>query len=398
VQTGGVRGACEAGSRWKAYALTEADRGSRLEVTQDMVLMVDGQPRTQLTQNLTLDDADVGNGPWTICRIIEGLGEEVRIGVDCESHINNPVVRFDGSGPAGRVAMTNPIMKPVNLPAKDSYILHEAPAQGTCSGMGFGPVFAHTTSSSSNTPEWLMLDRRLRLMGNAVEAPASGPQGVDSVCPRVPKTFLNAHTCVPAQSSCSRPLYGAKAIVLNNATARSFLEEGDRYVYLVSGLRLEDRSHPCAETITRWLRVQDDPCTGAAVVGSTDIDATTHAWLAGLLEEADDGADVVDIPSRDRSSCTLAEKGIRISVQDNSTGTPVDRCWEHVHPNELSYFDMSFWSRHHDGNRDAWSGQRPNPITAPALRGSTEMAFPSWHTMGRWEAGAHSMQEVGRKG
>lgn len=224
-------------------------------------------------------------------------------------------------------------------------------------------------------------------------------QGRHGLCPSVPKTFLNAHTCVPSQAGCAKPLYSSAKFELNQTSARSFYELDGLYVYVVSGLRLDDEDPPCRDTVTRWKRVDDDPqCTGAAVPGGSELDETTFAWFQQLLEEADDGARVVDISSRNTRECLQADKGIRIAVQDNSTGVPVDRCWDHVHFNELSVYDMSYWTEHHDGNRDAWNAYRPNPIRAPALRGSADMVFPSWHTMSRWNGNDHLQTYMGRLG
>lgn len=141
-ETGGVRGPCETKSRWISYAMTALDRASKLEVDR-MVLLIDGMPRTLLTENVTLHEEDVGQSPWKVCTIAEGIGGLVRFGMNCRSRLYNPPVSFQGSGPAERVAMVNPVMVPVAPPAVDAFVLNQVPS--ACGAdVGYGPIFART--------------------------------------------------------------------------------------------------------------------------------------------------------------------------------------------------------------------------------------------------------------
>lgn len=282
AETGGYRDACEVNSRWVPYAMTIRDVKARRLHFEGMDLFVDGMPRSIITENATFEDVDLGNGPWIVCSVEERIDGRVSFGMNCRSRLSNPQISFEGNGPNGRVAMVNPTMQAVPAPASDVYVLSQAPS--SCSAPGFGPVFARTTSSSSSLPPWLMLEKRLRLVANALESPAQGVQGEHGVCPTVKKSFLNAHTCVPASSGCSKPLYSSAHFVLNETSARPFFEIEGQFVYVVKGLRLDNARDPCSDTTTRWRRVTDDPqCSQASAAGSSEIDETTHAWLTGLL-------------------------------------------------------------------------------------------------------------------
>jgi cullin-associated NEDD8-dissociated protein 1 len=100
----------------------------------------------------------------------------------------------------------------------------------------------------------------------------------------------------------------------------------------------------------------------AAISSSTDTNPTMHDILV------DDGACRVD-------ASTI---GAYVEV---GTG-----CWHHSHPDEGNVYDFSQWALQHPGNVDLRAAQRRNPITAVGESGLSELAYPSWHEMARWES------------
>jgi len=81
----------------------------------------------------------------------------------------------------------------------------------------------------------------------------------------------------------------------------------------------------------------------------------------------------------------------------NNSGTVT--CYKHIHPDEDSVYDMTYWARPdtHPGNAIAAAGGRPPPITKWADYNNTfTLPFPSWHTLDRWENNKGNFDYVGR--
>jgi len=110
-------------------------------------------------------------------------------------------------------------------------------------------------------------DPRLALLANDLDAPAHGMPGSLLGLPRVPKSFVNAHSCSPLVNVSARGAslsYSSAPFELNATMARAFYELAGSLVYLVDGLRLEppyDVS-PCTG-FSRWRRVSATGCASA---------------------------------------------------------------------------------------------------------------------------------------
>ena len=76
-------------------------------------------------------------------------------------------------------------------------------------------------------------------------------------------------------------------------------------------------------------------------------------------------------------------------ADDSTIGAYVEvgtSCWHHVHPDEGNVYDFSQWALQHPGNEELFRQQRRNPITAVGESGLSELAYPGWHEMERWES------------
>ena len=71
-------------------------------------------------------------------------------------------------------------------------------------------------------------------------------------------------------------------------------------------------------------------------------------------------------------------------------------CWEHVHPDEHSVFDFSFWTHHHPGNKVATQNNRPNPIAHFAEVGLAHISFPHHHMMSQFSGKRRYLGYLGR--
>jgi hypothetical protein len=167
-----------------------------------------------------------------------------------------------------------------------------------------------------------------------------------------------------------------------------YFEKSNVYAYYVTGLRTDDVENPCDTTTSRWFKYPSN-CGDASASGSSSIDSTTHTHISDLLTGADtDGSFVVDIASESSTSCTLASTGVKINVGS--------KCYEHVHPHLYNVYDFSYWTLAHPGNIDALKNGNPNPITDFANSGTSELGFPSWHSMNNWDSNNQYLTLIGK--
>jgi hypothetical protein len=76
--------------------------------------------------------------------------------------------------------------------------------------------------------------------------------------------------------------------------------------------------------------------------------------------------------------------GMMFAVNNSGVVT----CFKHVHPDEGSVYDFTYWTRPdtHPGNAIALAAGHLPPITKWADYNNTfTLPFPSWHSMDRWE-------------
>lgn len=262
-----------------------------------------------------------------------------------------------------------------------------------------GGALTSTSSLMRYDGAYYAHDARLETIENSLAHPANlseSHQHSQQSCPTVPRSFLNAASCALKQT-CAPIAFSAMPIMLNQSTLHTFAAVGEKYVYALEGLRLDEDSgqdtSPCSSA-SRWRRLG---ASCGAHGGATALDGATKATLAGVIRGSDMANQIVrDVARPDASAtCTAAVDGV------SATGARVQvdgSCWEHVHPDLLSVYDFTYWSVAHPGNAEFGGGY--NPITAIARAGATALHYPSSHNMYRWktEGTASSFPRLGKLG
>ena len=227
-------------------------------------------------------------------------------------------------------------------------------------------------------------DPRLQLLANTLEQPFNGSVS-GAAPPTVAKTFLNEASCVPLELS-GITSYTSAPFQLNHTMLRHFYALGERLVYYIDDLRLEEPYDisPCMRA-SRWRRR-----AGACAVESA-VDTVTRETIVAAIEShseeaggSSEAGEVLDLELQG----TLCNSANTIAAKL----TVGDACWEHSHPHQLNVYDFTAWATLHPGGDTA--------IRQFALPpGSVALPFPSWHTMaGQWEAKLDSLIYLGRIG
>ena len=241
-----------------------------------------------------------------------------------------------------------------------------------------GTVWMHDPRlpTFDNTPETIAATANLQT--SAASGAEARVRALGS-CHNVPKTWMNAHTCVPS-TACSPVAFRPVDIVLSNATLALLHQRTNGYVYAIGGLRLEGvaATSPCAGT-SRWVSIHG-PC-GAA---ETALDTPTKATLASAIRDSADAANglvrdavATSVPG---GTCTSTYNGV------SAVGAKVDvdgTCWQHSHPQAYNVYEMNRWAVEHPGNANFAADA--NPIKAVAKAGGAVLHFPTWHTIGRFD-------------
>ena len=434
TETMAVRHPCAKGSRWNRFALTAADVGRTASLTavtgaaSYLSLSVDGVVRTEVDVASSVWDvvalaeyASNGTSQFTVCAVEEVRGGAVTMGLGCGASVVNPAVAFYAGAPASdRVLLDGggftdlADYRPGNTfdqyrydpPAESDVVILDGDEAACIEDSGAGDTIFAVTTTSAGSREVLIHDRRAALLENTLEAPATESLGVGS-CPSVPKTFLNLDSCVPSSGGCSTVVYTSKVVTLNETTVKMFYDLGGTYVYYIQGLCMDDVETPCTSETSRWVK-QDDESACAAAEASGVVDADTVAVLSAALRD-DSGSlaflfgatanakvrDIVIANGACSGGSEVVSTALTVTESDGSSG-----CWQHVHSNEFSLFDFTYWTTAHPGNAFALDGGRPNPITAFALAGKPYITFPSctWHPMSRWLTGLDDLEHIGRLG
>ena len=266
--------------------------------------------------------------------------------------------------------------------------------------------------------EWYIYDPALVLEENTLANPISDGGGeiaqLDPTqkiqCSNVPRTFLNEEDgCFlsPEPTTCAEGELlvddgqGNNSPLLNEETLKNIFELTGRYVYIVDGLRVDPSygalRNPCSlDIVSRWLKISDDDNPSPCVEGTFPDVETKDALKSLLLSSRGENNVVIDIRG---PGCTVDPVlyGIVIEIEAGV-------CYQHVHHDLRSVYDMTFWASPlptaHPGN----FGQVPNPITRfaePTDEGQDPtftLTFPGHHTMDRWEINHVKFTYIGRAG
>eukprot|EP01013_Petalomonas_cantuscygni_P025363 TRINITY_DN472_c1_g1_i8.p1 TRINITY_DN472_c1_g1~~TRINITY_DN472_c1_g1_i8.p1 ORF type:complete len:2177 (+),score=570.77 TRINITY_DN472_c1_g1_i8:136-6531(+) len=432
---GGMIGACDVGARWVPFAITQDDRGRTLRVepraiaggnVTNVLVVGASTVRGELPGNVTdyLErSSDVAafsmNATYYICIVTERVGQRVQLSAasSCGSRLyfRNPRIEFPNLDPA--TASGGAVVETMHVAAGDVTWGHLRPDLGwnqevhivrqmqtpcTLSTAAQGSGLALLREGTGATAAWYKHDRRRWLtdasfgesdgsgglwnlsqstvLGEGTVSPTAATAGV-LACPAVPKTFLNAHTCVRT-SGCSPTVYRSLPLTLDTATLRRFYLEGGIYVYALTALRLEDtyRTSPCPASTkavsSRWQRISSTPCASP-----TSLDAATTRTLTDALVLCDDAVREdglirdIEVPAAAAPDCNANSASIGARVDVNGS------CWEHVHPHEGNVYDASLWVSAHPGNTATF-----NPIRSLAEHNLTTLTYPASHSMSRWKS------------
>lgn len=368
---------CESMSRWHRHAFTPGDVGKVMEVINSpagfVTVKIDGIDRTRIP--LGLWNAARPTGDAKICSVRDLLGGPVSFGNGCRSHLPNLAIDLP-SLPAGRTLTVGggATLESMAAPVPGVRILKTPEGVDRlrgCSVPGFGPVFTRANGIV------FQHERRLHLIDNTLESPASGYQL--NHCPRAPKTFLNKKYCVVGGKGCNPKKYRRRQIQWTLAAIGAFHRLSGLYVYRLVNLRLDRVGNPCQTRKSRWMRVPDCAL-------SPGLDDITQDLIIHLIEAAV-GDPIRDINIPAGSHCN----GVNLKGATVEAG---GLCYRHVHPDELNIYDFTRWALlgAHPGNVDQLNKANVNAITKFVEQlGSLDLRYPVGHPMVRWDTASRDV-------
>ena len=253
----------------------------------------------------------------------------------------------------------------VPIATTDAVIMAETPAG--CTGnkqiwKSFIGLQSGSTGTDTSETTFYQYDRRLSLVSNTLDAPASvdsdakvnsnfGGSMRDEVCPVVPRTFLNEESCVQQSGSiCGSKSFERNAtfVTLDSQTFADWFANDQKHVHAIRGLRLQKYEDGNAQTTptkswippchpgatTRWIRTKaSDGCPSTAPWNSA-----TAGTIAAALVDGSKTADVTNAVVRDvvvrelkfelvkeKSECKNADS-IRLSTSTESVAECADLC------------------------------------------------------------------------
>jgi len=427
---------CLKGSRYRRYAFTNHDLEKYMEVqslgNDRYSLSVDGFVRTVVSGPITarwdgsivFEEGRVQIGwlsKFSNCvgcwfeLMHQGDGYEVSFG----GTINGtPPIEFDsGVTPFREITTLSPTNVQVFKNAEE-LILTEDLSDPTCETLGATgnpsiPIFGLFQG------EYWIHDACIDLLENTLESPDSGGQEVrDTVnlinpdkaakCSNAPRTFLNDASCrVASDPLACTPSSGIEEeerpnnlyIDLTPEFLRDIYEftanssGGDTiYLYVIRGLRVDqDPMHP--KPCERYNYYSRWECIVCPIVELDDdlnsIFGSLLSWYEGDLDDDAKVGDILDIWNWEDEECPPDKYDmVGFTVKDLE-----GNCWKHIHQDEHSVYDFTYWTQAHPGNSEA-----RNPITEFAIDGLTTLTFPSWHEMGRWNGNKYDLDFLGTVG
>ena len=335
--------------------------------------------------------ADTPNSGTPICSVEEMDGGIMTAGVGCDHVMFNPTIKFalPGSNNIQQFGETEVEFSEM-IDIRGVRIMSAISAN--CSFSGATDQFVRLSTDAAGS--YYKHDRSIELLENTLEHPATvqvakvydhgRSQSGSMSCPTVPKTFMNKDSCVKAASCLPTTFSTTATVTLNEANLRQWYILSSRYIYYVTGLVLDPSTEyseygaaPCMfDKVSRWRR-HAGSC--ASVQLSETADNATKTTIAKALAASQDTNELV----RD---ILLMGTGIE-GTCNNVMGMVAEingNCFQHVHKDEHSVIDFSYWARAHNGNAVALAAGRPNPIKRFAETGSVNLMFPADHPDSRW--------------
>lgn len=186
-------------------------------------------------------------------------------------------------------------------------------------------------------------------------------------------------------------------VLLEDETIKQLFSLTTRYVYGLKGLNVIDQyggntdfawklPHPCTPNMrSRWLLKNLTDCD------PTNLFSGTNASLSELIHESDDTNPYL----RD---IYFPEVGMSCNETDTIPDIEIEvggSCWERVHDDYMSIYDMTYWVDRHPGGS--------YHIMKWAENNETFLVFPNGHPvnnhpMYRWHDNYHKFSYVGRYG
>ena len=295
------------------------------------------------------------------------------------------------------------VLEPVAATLGDSFYVQAFNTKACSETVGrVGRSFMGIVRNGTTTAEvdYYVHDPRQALFANTPESPADPSSYAEGrACPAAPMTSSNQDTCTRKPSNTCAPLklLPGAGITLNDATLAEWHTRSEKYLYSVTGLRLDHTTpSPCkAKHQSRWTRVSGNCETETGLA----VDAATEASIKAALSGAADATDPSTINIRDiivrtaigQRTCSvdyhtnpsLPQFGAQVETGDGS-------CWQHSHADERNVYDFTRWMISHPGTRQnpafAVGPDTSNPIKQFRARGEAELQFPDHHPMNRWSA------------
>ena len=436
VRSSGPSHPCQDGSLWHRFAFSLTDKGKIVEVaeiTGGFSLSINGVVRTEVAAA----DADFSGAepPYFICAVnfptVNGVGGHVAIGNSdtCRANAwNNRQIGLDGAqlagwqvGVYGPVALANPAISFVTEP-EGAMVLTDADAilvdgkdpdtkimQSLNVGCPLTDVGPEDVTFMRYGDAYYRHEPTTRFLENTLENPLTSPPdsfapspriGGDSVCPTVPKTWLNRDTCV-RRPECVGPLeYSDTDLVLDEETILAmYSTSANRHVHYVDGLEFQQGQRsgynpfdpampdlsggygPKAQIGAGTLMVS--PCSGSsrwrsspgACAEESALGDDTKTSIRSAIQTSDDVNPLV------KDLLTIAG----VCSGDDVIGASVtvgDQCWEHTHPANLNVVDFTQWVVGNTVIRAEIAAYRENPVAKYA-----------WHNQAAY---MYSLQQDGR--
>ena len=250
----------------------------------------------------------------------------------CNINWKNPAIEFIPTNAIQSFGPNDALLDPV-IGARGAVILKNRVVSCSSASDGAGHYYIR---QGNNT---YLFDARIKLMRNTIDAPSNVEASYTGQCPVVVKTYENRDQCVRRSSCSGSSSFKAASFTLNDDIIRAWYTNSSRYVYYITGLRLEDPFNvsPCKSGTSRWMRIK------GACPSPSNLDATTKTTIVNALTSSTDANPYVrDITLTGANCVEAGTVGAQVNVGSD--------CFQHVHPDLYSVRDFTRWVSEHDGN------------------------------------------------
>lgn len=419
---GSIQHACDPNTIWHSYSFRVKDvTGLTLTKYVTITNTTEGTYLMSMNNVTRTEVASIGFEDYnatfdfpvdlSVCDVDEEIGGNLELEVDgeCRSFIggNPPINITSESSPRPDYIITKTpedfsAFSEISAQTRyDEYFLSSGISDTSCDFLHVGAHPVYIDFGEGADPRWLSFDPRIKLLentlGNPIQDGGGSQELLGSRCSNVARNFLNAESCVLSQDveTCSSAYAFPDAeITLSASTLFNFFLLTENYVYAIADLRVE--KSPCeANTFSRWQKIDNfTQCVNDTIV----TDEATVDTLKELLLNAEEDQSIFSTETgwlRDikyeagTCSVPLTTPNSTVSTTRSFVMIPVeDECWELVHPEYYSVYDMSPWVTRHPGGSEK--------ITQFIENNEVFLQFPSDHEMERWEMNKELFPFVGR--